>query len=104
MDLFLSAMLGDADGGGYIHQVAGVGSCVLRESLSRHAVDMSISLSFPARVSRNVKGTFKAAPERLAITIAHRTTTNFPLASFDSMTRCASWISSKRNTRDGFAL
>jgi hypothetical protein len=29
-------------------------------------------------------------------TIAHRTTTIFPLASFDSMTRCASWISSKR--------
>ena len=35
---------------------------------------------------------------------AHKTTTIFPLASFDSMTRCASWMSSKRNTRDGFAL
>jgi hypothetical protein len=37
------------------HQVAGVGSCVLCESLSRHAVNVSISLSFRASVSRNVK-------------------------------------------------
>ncbi len=32
------------------------------------------------------------------------TTTIFPPASLASMTRCASWISSKRNTRAGFAL
>jgi len=32
------------------------------------------------------------------------TTTILPPASLASMTRCASWISSKRNTRDGFAL
>ena len=32
------------------------------------------------------------------------TTTIFPLASFASMTRCASWMSSNRNTRVGFAL
>src|SRR5262249_52673791 len=34
----------------------------------------------------------------------YRTTTIFPLASFDSMTLCASRMSSKRNTRVGFAL
>src|SRR5262249_52940863 len=41
---------------------------------------------------------------KLNVKLAHTTTTNFPLVLFDSMTRCASWISSKRNTRVGFAL
>ena len=52
-----------------------------------------------------LRNSAKPSGARVAWTpIAHSTTTNFPLAPFDSITRCASWTSSKRNTRVGFAL
>src|SRR5262249_48828403 len=64
-----------------------------RRSAARPLPDVSVfpSALRPLRLPRLVRKT-------------QITTTIFPLAWFASTTRCASRMSSKRNTRDGFAL
>src|SRR5215470_10265059 len=44
LDLFLRAVLGDADGRGDLHREHGAESCVLCKGVSRHAVAMSVPM------------------------------------------------------------